>query len=633
MSDRVLPTIASPADLRGLKDLELKTLCQEIRDELITCISKNGGHLASNLGVVELTIGLHMALDSPEDKIIWDVGHQCYVHKLLTGRREEFATIRMLGGLSGFPKRSESEHDVFDTGHASNSISVALGLAEGRKLRGGDETIVAVIGDGSLTGGMAYEALNQAGHLGTHLIVLLNDNEMSIAGNVGAMSSYLARIRLDPTYNRLRDEVEAAIKKIPGIGELVVNTGEHFKESVKQLVVPGMIFEEFGFKYIGPIDGHDIDAVRTSVALAKGVGGPVLIHAITTKGRGYCHAENSPDKFHGISPFVISNGQPRKSGKAPQYTKVFGDTMVELAAGDDRIVALTAAMAAGTGLEEFARAYPNRFYDVGIAEQHAVTFAAGLATKGLVPVCAIYSTFLQRAYDQLVQDVCLQGLHVVFALDRAGLVGEDGPTHHGVFDLSYLRHLPGMTVMSPRDEAELRDMLDTAVHHVSGPVAVRYPRGEGEGVALGEQFTPIPIGQMEVLSEGKDVCMIGLGRMVGVARLAAELLSRRGTSCTVVNGRFVKPLDEQGISDMALAHDVLVTVEENALAGGFGSAVGELLADRDLPVDLLRLGIPDRFIAHGSPAQLLAEVGLVPEAVADSVERRLALSAHEKGAS
>lgn len=633
MTHKILTKINSPADLHGLAPAELEQLAEEIRSELVACISKNGGHLAPNLGVVELTLGLHMALDSPRDRIVWDVGHQCYVHKLITGRRDQFPTIRTYGGLSGFPKRSESEHDAFDTGHASNSISVALGLAEARDLQGSDETVVAVIGDGSLTGGMAYEALNQVGHLGTRLIVLLNDNEMSIAGNVGAMSSYLARIRLDPTYNKLRDEIEAAVRRIPGIGDFMFTTGEHVKESVKQFLVPGMIFEELGLKYIGPIDGHDIDAVKTSVALAKRVDGPVLIHAITTKGRGYCHAENSPDKFHGISPFVVSNGEPKSKGKAPQYTKIFGDAIVQLAEADEQVVAVTAAMAAGTGLEEFARRFPARFYDVGIAEQHAVTFSAGLAARGLLPVCAIYSTFLQRAYDQVVQDVCLQNLHVVFALDRGGLVGEDGPTHHGVFDLSYLRHIPGITIMSPKDESELRDMLYTALHHVSGPVAVRYPRGEGEGVALGEQFTPIPIGRMETLREGKDVCLVGLGRMVGVAVRAADLLARIGISCTVLNARFVKPLDEDAIADAATDHELLVTIEENALPGGFGSAAAEVVADRGIAGDLLRLGVPDRFVTHGAPSQLLAEVGLTPRDVADVVERRLAPAAHEKGAS
>ncbi len=633
VSENILSRINSPADLRDLTSAELNNLCEEIRTELVTCISKNGGHLAPNLGVVELTLGLHLALDSPTDRIVWDVGHQCYVHKMITGRRDEFPTIRTYGGLSGFPKRSESEHDAFDTGHASNSISVALGLAEARDKQGGDETVVAVIGDGSLTGGIAYEALNQAGHLGTRLIVFLNDNEMSIAGNVGAMSSYLARIRLDPTYNKLRDEIESAVRRIPGIGDFMFTTGEHVKESVKQLLVPGMIFEELGLKYIGPIDGHDIDAVKTSVGLAKRIDGPVLIHAITTKGRGYCHAENSPDKFHGISPFVVSNGEPRKKGKAPQYTEVFGDAMVDLAKSDDRIVALTAAMAAGTGLEEFGLKYPERFYDVGIAEQHAVTFSAGLAARGLLPVCAIYSTFLQRAYDQVVQDVCLQDLHVVFALDRGGLVGEDGPTHHGVFDLSYLRHMPGMTVMSPKDESELRDMLYTAIHHVSGPVAVRYPRGEGEGVALRGEFTPIPIGRMETILEGKDVCLLALGRMVGVALGAAELLVRRGISCSVINARFVKPLDLEGVIAAAESHELVATVEENALAGGFGSAVAEVLADNNVSTELLRFGVPDRFVTHGSVPQLLSDVGLTVPNIADIVEGRLSPAAHEKGAS
>jgi len=629
----ILSEISGPDDLRELDGRQLERLAEEIRDILITISSRNGGHLAPNLGVVELTIGLHLALKSPKDKIVWDVGHQCYVHKLLTGRAGRFSTLRQYQGISGFPKRSESPHDVFDTGHASNSISVALGLAEARDLSGGDETIVAVIGDGSLTGGISYEALNQAGHLGTHVIVLLNDNEMSIAGNVGAMSSYLARIRLDPTYNKMRDEFESAIRKIPGIGELVFAAGEHMKESFKQLVVPGMIFEEFGFKYVGPIDGHDIDAVKTSIKLAKAVEGPVLIHAITQKGRGYCHAETSPDKFHGISPFVVANGEPKRHGKAPQYTRVFGDTMVDLGRRDERIVALTAAMTAGTGLEGFAEAYPSRFYDVGIAEQHAVTFSAGLALKGFIPVVAVYSTFLQRAYDQVMQDVCLQDLHVVFALDRGGLVGEDGPTHHGVFDISYLRHIPGLTLMSPKDESELRDMLYTAIHHVSGPVAVRYSRGEGEGVQLAEEFTPIPIGQAEILADGQDVCLLALGRMVGVARKAAAMLEDEGISCTVANARFVKPLDSAAILDAARSHRLLVTIEENALPGGFGSAVGELLLDSRVEIEIARLGIPDRFITHGTQTQLLEEVGLSPEDVVKAVERRLAPVLHEKGAS
>ncbi|MDZ4063098.1 MAG: 1-deoxy-D-xylulose-5-phosphate synthase, partial [Coriobacteriia bacterium] len=486
-SERILDTIHTPDDLRELDAQALSALAEEIRETLVNTVSATGGHLAPNLGVVELTIGMHRALHCPDDKIIWDVGHQSYVHKLLTGRRDTFGTLRQYGGVCGFPKRAESAFDTFDTGHASDSLSVALGLAAARDAHGGKEHVVAVIGDGSMTGGMAFEALNHMGHLGARVIIVLNDNEMSIAQNVGALASYLARVRLDPRYNRLRDDVESALAKTR-LGAAMVAAGEAAKESVKQLIVPGMLFEELGLKYVGPIDGHDVAAVQTALVRAKQVDGPVIIHAVTRKGAGYTHAEDKPDTFHGISPFSVETGEVNGSGGPLTFTEAFGQSLVAEAARDERIVAITAAMPAGTGLDRFAEAFPDRFYDVGIAEQHAVGLAAGLALGGRLPVVAIYSTFLQRAYDQVIMDVALQDLHVVFCLDRAGLVGEDGPTHHGVFDMTYLRAVPNLMILAPADEAELAHMLHTALQ-ADGRVAIRYPRGNGTGIGLPE--TPV----------------------------------------------------------------------------------------------------------------------------------------------
>ncbi len=613
---RFLGKVSSPRDLKSLTPEDLEVLAGEIRDKIIATIAKTGGHLAPNLGAVELTIGLHRVLDCPKDKIVWDVGHQSYTHKLLTGRYAEFDTIRQHGGLSGFPKHDESPYDCFDSGHASNSIAVALGLAEGRDKQGGDETIVAVIGDGSLTGGLAYEALNQAGHWGTHLIIVLNDNVMSISPNVGAMASYLARIRLDPAYNKLRDDIEDFLRKIPAVGEIMLGIGEHMRDGLKHLVVPGMIFEELGFTYVGPIDGHDIAAVEQNILGAKNLKGPVVVHALTQKGTGYAPAEEHPEKFHGTNPYVVETGEPVAKGGLPSYSAVFGEAAVELAAADERIVAITAAMSSGTGLSKFAAKYPDRFYDVGIAEQLAVTFSAGLALQGLLPIVAIYSTFLERAYDQLIQDVALQGLHVVFAVDRGGLVGEDGPTHHGVYDLSYLRSIPGFTVMCPSDEVELRDMLYTATQ-LAGPVALRYPRGTGLGLPTPQGFSAVPIGEAKIIKKGKDICLIGVGRMLHRALEAAALLEDEGVSCTVVNPRFVKPLDAKIIPAMAAGHGLIVTIEENSIRGGFGSGVLELLAEQNAgPCQVLALGIPDEFMNHGATDLLLANVGLSPEGIA-----------------
>ncbi|MHB1341628.1 MAG: 1-deoxy-D-xylulose-5-phosphate synthase [Coriobacteriia bacterium] len=621
-AERILDTIDSPADVKALDAPGLEQLAAEIRETLIATVAETGGHLAPNLGVVELTLGLHRALDCPADKIVWDVGHQSYVHKLITGRRERFDTLRTYGGVCGFPKRTESACDTHDTGHASTSISVAVGLACARDEMGTDETVVAVIGDGSLTGGMAFEALNHLGHLQKRMIVVLNDNEMSISPNVGALSSYLARVRLDRRYRRLRDDVESTLGRTK-IGAAMVAAGEAAKESVKQLLVPGMFFEELGLKYIGPIDGHDVAQVERAVLLAKDVDGPVLIHAVTRKGKGYVHAEDRPDTFHGISPFSVESGKVNGSEGGPMsFTEAFGNALVAEAERDPRVVAITAAMPSGTGLSRFAEHFPDRFFDVGIAEQHAVGLAAGLASGGLVPVVAVYSTFMQRAYDQLIMDVALQGLHVIFALDRAGLVGEDGPTHHGVFDLTYLRSVPDLTIMAPADEAELVHMLHTAIA-ADGPVAIRYPRGAGSGVDLPQTPVVLEAGRSEVRREGDEVAILAIGRMVGVAEDAADMLAADGVSATVINLRWAKPIDLEQVSRVAVSHVLLVTLEENTGLGGVGAAVLEGMSDLGLTTPVLRLAVPDCFVTHGAMSKLLSEVGLTPEAVRGAILGRL----------
>lgn len=613
----ILKSIKEPSDIKKLNLTELADLAAEIRAEIIAVTAKNGGHLAPSLGVVELTLGLLSVLNLPEDKIVWDVGHQCYAYKLLTGRANRFATLRQYHGLSGFPKKSESQYDIFDSGHASNSLSVALGLAIARDRLKGKENVVAVIGDGSLTGGMAYEALNQIGHLKPNLVIVLNDNEMSINNNVGAISCYLNRLRLDPYYNHLRDSVENLIKSIPAIGEKVVSLSETAKTALKQFLVPRMIFEELGIKYIGPIDGHNISIVSRVVNLACCLGGPILIHAITKKGKGYEPAEKSPEKFHGTSPFNIKTGQPLKVSSKPTYGEVFGQTLINLAKKDQKIVAVCAAMTEGTGLEAFSRRFPERFFDVGIAEQHAVTFAAGLALRGLKPVVAIYSTFLQRAYDQIIEDVCLQELPVVFALDRAGVVGDDGPTHHGVFDLSYLTHIPGLVVMAPKDEVELQQLLATAFK-LQKPAAVRYPRGAGLGLPLLEQPQPLPVGKAEVLRSGKQVAILAIGRQVATALEVASNLSSYGLQPTVVNMRFIKPIDTKLILSLFSHHELIVTIEENVTIGGFGSLVSQFVANQDGP-RVVNFGLPDSFLTHGATELLLKEVGLDTAAISEKI--------------
>ncbi|NPV26224.1 MAG: 1-deoxy-D-xylulose-5-phosphate synthase [Firmicutes bacterium] len=619
---QLLERINSPADLKRLSLGELNQLAKEIRTVLIETVAKNGGHLAPNLGVVELTLALHLVFDSPRDRLIWDVGHQSYIHKLLTGRRETFSTLRQYQGLSGFPKQRESEHDVFETGHSSTSISAAVGMALARDLKREKHHVVAIIGDGALTGGMAFEALNYAGHLHTNLIVVLNDNEMSIASNVGALSSYLTKMRTDPMYFKGKEEVESLLRRIPAIGPTMVKLAEKLKDTLKYLVVPGMIFEELGFTYLGPIDGHNLASMKSVLQNAKATSGPVLIHVLTKKGKGYPPAETNPDKFHGIGPFDVGTGQSIKKNAPPTYTQVFGETLIRLARDDERLLAVTAAMPDGTGLNGFARQFPQRFFDVGIAEQHAVTMSAGLARDGFRPVVAIYSTFLQRAYDQVLHDVCLQKLPVVFAIDRAGLVGEDGATHQGLFDLAYLRHIPNMVVMAPKDENELQHMLKTAVGY-DGPIAIRYPRGTGVGVQLEEKLRNLPIGQAELLCDGTDITILAVGPLVYTALEAANRLREQGVKVAVVNVRFIKPLDEELILRLARQTKHLVTLEEHVLAGGFGSAVLELLARKQhSEVKVINLGIPDEFVEHGPIEVLRTQYGLTPEGIVATIRQQ-----------
>lgn len=611
----ILERVNNPEGLKSLSIGELNQLAGEIRQFIIENVSKTGGHLAPNLGVVELTIALHRCFDSPRDKFVWDVGHQAYVHKILTGRREKFGGLRQLGGISGFPKRIECPHDVFDTGHSSTSVSGALGIAIARDLRKEDHQVVAVIGDGALTGGMAFEALNHAGHIRTNLIVVLNDNEMSIAENVGAMASYLSRMRTDPKYYKGKEEIENILGRIPKIGPNVLRVLERVKDSFKYLVVPGMLFEELGFTYLGPIDGHNIPSLLSILNDAKNIPGPVLVHVLTKKGCGYLPAEENPDKFHGIGPFDQETGISIKKPGPPSYTEVFSKALVQVAQKDERVLAITAAMPTGTGLDRFHEQFPERFFDVGIAEQHAITLAAGLATQGFKPVVALYSTFLQRAYDQVLHDVALQNLPVIMALDRAGIVGEDGPTHHGLFDYAFLRHIPNLVIMAPKDEAELCDMVQTAAEYC-GPIVFRYPRGAGRGVALPERFQCLPIGKAEILRPGHQVTLLAVGSMVTDALQAAEELAKRGIEAEVINSRFVKPLDEEAIISSLQKTGTLITIEEHVLAGGFGSAVLEMLEDRDIiGYPVRRIGIPDEFVEHGASNLLKAKYGLSPQGI------------------
>lgn len=614
--NNLLDKINSPADVKKLSDEQLKQLATEIRQLLIKVISHTGGHLAPNLGVVELTLALHKVFTTPQDKLVFDVGHQAYIHKIITGRREQFPTLRQYGGLSGFPKRCESEHDAFGTGHSSTSISAALGMAAARDLQGEDYNVVAIIGDGSMTGGMAFEALNNAGTLHKKMVVVLNDNEMSISKNVGAMSDYLYHLRTGETYNKIKNDIEGWLKNME-FGTDVLKAIRRLKGSVKYLMVPTSIFEELGFTYLGPVDGHDIHGLIEVLQAAKKIDGPVMVHVLTKKGKGYKPAEESPNKFHGTGPFEIATGKKITNPAAPiSYTEVFGKTITELADSDKKVVGLTAAMPDGTGLNIFAQAHPDRFFDVGIAEQHAVTAAAGMAAAGMKPVTAIYSTFMQRAYDSILHDICMQKLHVTMCLDRAGLVGDDGYTHHGVFDYAYLRSIPNMTIMAPKDENELRHMLKTALSF-NGPISVRYPRGSGVGVDITEPMHELPIGKAEVLREGKELCFWAIGSMVQSAVQAAEKLKEQGIDAGVVNMRFAKPLDKELLIEHAKRYGKIVTLEEGVLAGGVGSEVLEILDDAGLlqQCAVLRLGIPDEFVTHGDKKLLFRDLGLDTDAI------------------
>ena len=610
-TNKFLDHIESPSDLKGLSLENLYDLAEEIRRRIIETVSKNGGHLAPSLGVVELTLALHYVFNAPKDKIIWDVGHQSYAHKLITGRRNQFDTLRTYGGLSGFPKRKESIFDTFDTGHSSTSISAGLGISTAKTLKGETDKVIAVIGDGSMTAGMAFEGLNQAGDNETDLTVILNDNAMSISPNVGAFSSFLSRKFTGRRFLGLKRDLENFLKSLPGVGENILNLARRSEDSFITFFTPGMLFEAFKFKYIGPINGHKLDQTIEAFDSASHLKGPVLIHVLTKKGKGYGPAEKDPAHFHGVGSFEIPTGSPPKnpSKDLPTYTQVFGKTMVDLARENKNLFAITAAMPEGTGLSKFGEIYPDRFLDVGIAEQHAVTFAAGLATEGFRPVVAIYSTFLQRAFDQIVHDVCLPNLPVVFAIDRAGLVGKDGPTHHGHFDITYLRSLPNITVMAPKDENELQHMVYTALRQ-PGPVAIRYPRGNGLGVTMDSTYQTVPVGQAEVLKKGSDLVILALGNMVLPSLEAAEHLEKDDISVSVLNCRFVKPLDKN-IAEMAEACGKILVVEENTRQGGLGGAVLELFNDMGLKnIEVKRVGFPDKFIEHGPSAFLRKKYGL-----------------------
>jgi 1-deoxy-D-xylulose-5-phosphate synthase len=620
---RVLDQINTPFDVKKLDMEELEGLCSEIRKEIISTVSKNGGHLSSNLGVVELTVAIHYVFDLPKDRLIWDVGHQSYTHKLLTGRRDRFSTLRQYEGLSGFPKREESPYDLFDSGHSGTSVSSALGMAEALRQKGEKGKVIAIIGDGSMTAGLAFEGLNQTGHINQDLIVVLNDNEMSISPNVGALSSYLNRLMTGQFVNRFRDDIKSFLETLPGIGKSVLRFAKQAEESLKGFLMPGLLFEELGLKYTGPIDGHRLDYLIETFQNIRKLRGPILVHVVTKKGKGYEPAERNPALFHGVPPFNIETGEPLqgKNISLPTFTEVFGETLCRLAKENKRLIAITAGMQSGTGLEEFSRRFPDRFYDIGIAEQHAVTFAAGLALEGMKPVVAIYSTFLQRAYDQVLQDVCMQNLPVVFALDRGGIVGEDGPTHHGLFDFSYLRHIPNLVIMVPKDEDEFQHMIKTATD-CPMPVAFRYPRGKGVGVKRETILKSIEIGKGEVLREGEDILILAIGSTVYPSLRAAERLEDIGIHTAVINSRFLKPLDGDLICDWAKRTGGIITVEENVLQGGFGSAVLELLQERSLfSIQVKCLGIPDLFVEHGPQTLLRAKYGIDENGIFKEAEK------------
>ncbi|NQT25354.1 1-deoxy-D-xylulose-5-phosphate synthase [candidate division KSB1 bacterium] len=613
----LLDQIRTREDFLKLGQKKLPKLAEEIREFLIQNVSKTGGHLAPNLGAVELTIALHHVFQLPQDKIIWDVGHQAYVHKILTDRKERFHTLRQFGGISGFPKISESAYDAFGVGHASTSISAALGLATGRDLNGDDNKVLAVIGDGAMTGGIAFEGLNNAGGCKRDLIVVLNDNNMSISPNVGALSKVLTQVITTPIYNRVKKDIWNLTGKLPLGSSKIRQLVQRIEEGIKAMVVPALLFERLGFRYFGPINGHNVHELIATFQNIKSLKGPILLHVLTTKGKGYRFAEEDATEFHGLGSFCPETGKSETKHN-PTYTEIFGKTIVELAEKDSKVVGVTAAMAHGTGLIHLARAFPDRFFDVGIAEQHAVTFAAGMALEGFRPIVAIYSTFLQRAYDQVIHDVALQKIPIIFALDRGGIVGEDGPTHHGGFDLSYLRLIPNLVIMAPKDEIELRDMLWTALQYKEGPVAIRYPRGESYGLPVPEKMEILPIGQSIVLKEGTDLALLTIGDRAVPALDVAAKLEEEGISTHVVNMRFIKPIDERVVRQIAETFPAIATIENNTVVGGLGGAVAEILADSNVNVCFKRFGLPDRFVQHGSLCRLYSELHLDVESLSEA---------------
>ena len=624
----VLEKINQVNDIKKIPPEEYDQLAEEIRQFLITKISQTGGHLASNLGVVELTMALHLCFDFPKDKVVWDVGHQSYTHKLLTGRKSGFDELRKYGGMSGFPKRKESDCDCFDTGHSSTSISAGIGLVAARDLRGGDEYVISVIGDGALTGGMAYEALNNASRLKKNFIIILNDNNMSIAENVGGMSEYLNGLRTNEVYTNFKSGVEQSLNRIPG-GNHLANQLKKTKSGLKQLFIPGMFFEDMGVTYLGPVDGHDIGKLQEVLKKAKRVKGAVLVHVLTKKGKGFAPAERHPARFHGAEPFDIETGLPKNKRKKANYQDVFSTCMVKLGQRNEKVVAITAAMPDGTGLKRFKNIYPDRFFDVGIAEEHAVTFAAGLAAGGMRPIFAVYSSFLQRAYDQVLHDVCIQNLPVVFAIDRAGLVGSDGETHQGIFDLSYLSSIPNMHIMAPKNKWELSDMLKFAVEF-DGPIALRYPRGEAYD-GLREFRHPIVYGKSEILYEEEDIALLAVGSMVKTAEAVRHRLKEIGYSCTLVNARFVKPIDTDVVKTLAKDHRLIVTLEENVRSGGYGEKVRDYVQEQEIPAHVLTIALPDEYVEHGNVTLLYEEVGIDAESVTKRIIEKYVTCPKEDG--
>ncbi len=617
----ILFNVNSPKDIRDFTIPQLKELCEEIREYMVDVVSQIGGHFGGGLGAVELTVALHKVFNTPVDKLVWDTGHQAYPHKIITGRRDQLKTIRKLNGISGFLKRSESEYDEFGAGHASTSISAALGIAAANHINGEeDKKVIAIIGDGAMTGGMAYEAMNNAGYLKKNLIVVLNDNDMSIAPNVWQISNYFNEIIVHPEYNKFKGAIWDLTGKLDNFGDRLRAVAGRLESGIKSVVTPGMLFEALGFRYFGPINGHNIAKLTRLLKHVKKLDGPILVHILSEKGKGYKPAEGSQTQFHGVTPFDKVTGEiQKKIGKAPSYTSIFGKALVEIMKENKKVIGITAAMPDGTGLKLVQEEFPNRYFDVGIAEEHGVTFAAGLATQGIKPVVAIYSTFLQRAIDQIVHDVALQKLNVIFVLDRAGLVGADGPTHHGTFDLSYLRFIPGIVIMAPKDEAELRNMIYTATEYDEGPIAIRYPRGSALGVELKEGFEKYEIGKAEKINDGEDIAILAIGSMVEYSRITVEKLKEKGIKASLINMRFIKPLDTSMLEEVAQKFDKIVTIEENALIGGFGSGVLEYFNEKNYKNDILRLGLPDKFIDHGTQAELHEILGIDPTGIVENI--------------